>query len=179
MNPKIASEKGFNVLLYVASALQERRNLYKILKAIYLADKMHLEKYGRQIFPQQYQKLKFGNVPATSYDVLTHCRGDKQQPRMPEKVKTRLKVEKDDTVKPLVVPDLRYLSKSEMECLNTAIEKLRPLSFDEVKRSMHDDDPAYKNDVKVNSYLSLEEHIVPTLKDGDKILKYLKDPHPG
>ena len=69
MNPKIADEKGFNVLLYVASALQEPRNLYKILKAIYSADKKHLEKYGRQLFPQDYQKLKFGNVG----DVHIHC----------------------------------------------------------------------------------------------------------
>lgn len=179
MNPKIASEKGFNVLLYVASALDERRNLYKVLKAIYLADKKHLERYGRQLFPQKYQKLKFGNVPATSYDVVTHCRDGKSQPRMPERVKARLMVEKsDDTIKPLAAPDMAYLSKSEIECLDAAIEILRPMSFEEVKRFLHDDDPAYRNDVKLNAYLSLEEHIIPTLKDGDKILEYLKDPHP-
>jgi hypothetical protein len=179
VNPKIAAEKGFNVLLYAASALQEPRNLYKILKAIYAADKLHLERYGRQIFPQQYQKLRFGNVPATSYDVLTHCRDGKRQPQMPERVRTRIKVDKPDTVIPLDKPNREYLSKSEIECLDKAIEELRPLKFEEVKVLMHDKDPAYNNDVKLNGFLSLEEHIVPTLKDAEKVLEYLKEPHPG
>lgn len=176
---KIAAEKGFNVLLYVAVPLQEPRNLYKILKAIYYADKLHLEKYGRQIFPQRYQKLEYGNVPADSYDVVTHCRGDKSQPRMPDNVKRRLKVEKRDTVKPLDQPNLDYLSKSEIECLQIAIEKIRPMDFNAVMRFLHHDDPAYNNDVKLHKYLSLEEHIIPTLKNGEQILAYLKDPHPA
>jgi hypothetical protein len=178
VNSKITSEKAFNVLLYVASSIQQPRNMYKVLKAIYYADKMHLEQYGRQIFNQRYQKLDYGNVPADSYDVITHVREGKAQPRMPERVKLRLRVEGKDTVKPLDKPNLDYLSKSELECLNAAIKVILPLSFDETKKFLHDDDPAYQNEVKLNKYLSLEEHIIPTLKDGDKILEYLRNPHP-
>jgi hypothetical protein len=178
VSSKIANEKAFNVLLYVACELQEPRNLYKILKAIYYADKLHLERYGRQIFPQRYQKLDYGNVPADSYDIVTHCRG-KSQPRMADNVRKRLKVEKKDTIKPLDRPNFDYLSKSEIECLTAAIEKLRPMDFNAVLRFLHRDDPAYNNDVKVNKYLSLEEHIIPTLPNGEKILEYLKDPYPA
>jgi len=178
VNSKITSEKAFNVLLYVASAMQEPRNMYKVLKAIYYADKMHLEKYGRQIFPQRYLKLDYGNVPADSYDVITHVRGTRKQPRMPEGVTDRLRVIGKDTIKPLDRPNLDYMSKSEIECLDAAIRVILPKSFEETKKFLHDDDPAYQNDVKVDKYLSLEEHIVPKLKNGDKILEYLRDPHP-
>ena len=166
----IDSEKALQVFLYLAPRLPEEKNMYKILKAIYRANKLHLEKYGREIFHEQYQALPFGTVPSLSYDVVTHVRDGKDQPRMPERVKEHLAIS-GDTIKALAEPNMRLLSQSDVECLDEAIEFYRKMSFDDVKNNAHEDE-AYKAS-KINEFIPLER-IILTLPDGKLLLEHLK-----
>lgn len=172
MKPTIFdSEKALAAILYTASALPERRNTYKVLKVIYRANKMHLQKYGREIFNERYQALEWGTVPAFAYDIVTHVRKGKPQPRMPRDVKQKIRVLADDTIRPLVETPMRLLSESDVECLNEAIEFYRPMSFNQIKNNAHEDD-AYKATLR-DKFVPIEK-IILTLPDGALLLKHLK-----
>ena len=165
------SEKAMNVLLYLAIRIPEERNMYKLLKAAYRANKRHLENHGREIFNERYQALEFGAVPAFAYDVITHVRDGKPQPRMPHKVKQKLSVSENDTVTALVDPNLRLLSETDLECVDEAIQFYRGKSFDEVKSNAHEDE-AYKATPR-DAYIPLER-IILTLRNGEVLLKHIR-----
>jgi hypothetical protein len=165
------SDKALTVLVYIATALPEKRNVYKVLKAIYRANKAHLAQYGRQIFNEEYQALEFGTVPALAYDMVTHVRDGKPQPRMPSNIKESIRVATDDTITALTNPNMRGLSETEIECINEAIEFYRHKDFGEVKTNAHED--AAYNAAPLNSFIPLEQ-IVLTLPNGEIVLKHLK-----
>ena len=165
------SEKALTVLLYLSQRLAEEKNLYKVLKAIYHANKCHLERHGRPIFNEHYQALKYGTVPALSYDILSYVKKGKPQPLMPKDVEKKISVSQNDTVTALVDPNLRALSKSDIQCLNEAIEFYKDMSFEQVRDNAHEDD-AY-NATGTNGFISLER-IIRTLPDGELLLKHFK-----
>ena len=66
-------EKGIEVLLYIAD---KTKDIYKILKILYFADKLHLSKYGRFISGDYYIAMKHGPVPSRSYDIIKIARGE-------------------------------------------------------------------------------------------------------
>jgi uncharacterized phage-associated protein len=165
------SEKALAALMYVAAALPERRNLYKVLKVIYRANKTHLERYGRELFHQRYQALEWGAVPQLAYDIVTHVRDKKSQHQMPEGVQERISVSKDDTIKPLVEVPMELLSKAAVECLSEAIEFFRPMTFKQVADNAHEDE-AYKA-TKRDKDIPLER-IIMTLPDGKLLLEHIK-----
>lgn len=168
------SEKALSALLYVANALPERRNTYKVLKAIYRANKTHLQNYGRELFHQRYQALEWGAVPQLAYDIVTHIRDGKMQNHMPKDVKNKLSVSKDDTIKGLVPPSMRLLSKSDVECLNEAIKFYRGKDFAWVATNAHED-AAYRKNRKgnVNKDIPLAD-IILTLPEGGLLLEHFK-----
>ena len=172
MKPTILdSEKAINVVVYLATRLPERRNAYKILKAIYRANKTHLAKYGREIFNETYQALEWGTVPAFAYDIVTHVQKGKMQPRMPSDVRDKISVSVGHTIKPLVKPNLKALSQSDIECLEEAVEFYRNMSFEDVADNAHED-AAYKA-APLNSVIPIEK-IILTLPNGERLLKHLK-----
>lgn len=168
-------EKALNVLAYVAERIPEQGNMYKVLKAIYLADKLHLNSYGRLIFFDRYQALDAGPTPAGAYDILTHVRDGKSQPRMPRNVRSRIRVDEHSTVHPVLKADTNVLSESELECLDRAIRFCIKHHWAAVKNKVHD--AAYKK-TKRNQYMSLES-IAESLPNRDALLAHLKDPYPG
>ncbi len=172
----LRSEKALNVLLYVAGKLRRKGNLYWILKAIYFADKKHLQRYGRQIFQQDHMKLDWGNVPTYTYDIVSHVRGTKLQPHMPKNVKNRIKVDETNTVTPIEKPEMRYFSASELKCLNSAIDAVKSLDFEQLKNFSHRD-PVFKK-AKLKHYIPIED-IVATFSNAEELLEYIKNPHPG
>lgn len=168
------SEKALAALLYVSAALPEKRNTYKVLKVIYRANKAHLQNYGRELFHQRYQALAWGAVPQLAYDIVTHIRDGKVQNHMPKDVKKKISVSQDDTIKALVAAPMKLLSKSDVECLDEAIEFYRGKSFDEVATNAHEDE-AYKKARKArrDQDIPLAE-IILTLPDGELLLEHFK-----
>ena len=63
--------KALETLVYLANKDQRQ---YWVLKAIYLADKEHLQKYGRQMFGDRYIAMKLGPVPSLAYDIVKSVR---------------------------------------------------------------------------------------------------------
>jgi len=67
LKPK--KKKILNPVMYI---IQQTPNLtqYYIVKAIFLADKSHLGKYGRPVTFDNYVAMKLGPVPSFTYNLL-------------------------------------------------------------------------------------------------------------
>ena len=65
--------KALETVVYLANKDQRQ---YWVLKAIYLADKENLSKYGRQIFGDRYIAMQLGPVPSLAYVIVKSVRED-------------------------------------------------------------------------------------------------------
>lgn len=148
--------------------------MYKVLKTIYFADKEHLHRYGRFMFGDSYVAMRHGPVPSKSYDLVKSARAIDERPRLSHA--SNLFTVRDDTIVPLVHADPSMLSKSDVECLDRAIEVTRPLTFSQLKRLSHD--AAYEQTGE-NDEMSLESIAALAGSDADMLLRHLADPHPG
>lgn len=108
INFEFDKQKAIEAILYLVSKAPVA-NLYGICKFIYLADKASLEKYGRFIFGESYVAMQQGSVPSNSYDIL------KNPPDDLEKTGYYFKITRQ--------PDLDYLSRTDVECLDKVIEE--------------------------------------------------------
>lgn len=95
---------------------------------MYLAEKEHLVKYGRQIIEEIYEKHPLWPVPILNCKPLID-RGDGLQ-------------REGDLLKATEQPDLEELSKSDLECLNWSIgqnknKDARQLFADSCKEAYH------------------------------------------
>ena len=121
-------EKAVNSLLFVVTNL-EKADTHKTYKILYFADQKHLLKYGRPIFGDTYIRMEYGPVPSFIKNVV-----DENIQGLEEIVAKYHRY----FVKPLVDPNLDYLSESDLECLKEAIEENKDLDFPTLTDKSHD-----------------------------------------
>lgn len=129
-------EKALEALVYVAQRMPGH-DMYKALKALYLADKLHLSRYGRLIYGETYSALPYGPVPQGAYDAARSLNDGRPCPFPTELLASSL-IRFGDQLRPRREPDLMELSKSDVECLDEAIRDLAYDTFDQVKAKTHD-----------------------------------------
>lgn len=161
-------EKAVEAVLYLSA--RSGNDMYTTLKLLYLADKLHLERYGCLIFGDQYAALQYGPVPSNTYDILKSVLDGSESssevaPFSIERHSVNLTRE----------ADLDVFSRSDIQCLDEAIEKYGHLSFGELRNLVHDD--AY-NATSPNQLMRLET-IASTLPNSAELIQHLSDPHPG
>ena len=159
--------KAKEVLLYITKQVPD---LYKALKILYFADKMHLSRYGRFINGDKYIAMRNGPVPSESYDIIKVARGDSVN-RFDYDVKSLFKLN-GNHVKPQREANLEYLSKTEIECLDASIKENKGLSFEEVHKKSQD--KAYKNSEKSNDEMSVEL-IASSLSNSKEVLEHISN----
>jgi len=159
-------EKALEVLLYISSSIED---MYKTLKVVYFADKMHLSKYGRLINGNSYVAMKNGPVPSEAYDIIKAIKGDSVFIPL-ETEKSSLTIN-GNKITPLRKADLQKLSKSDIECLDESIKKYKPYSFNELHNESSDS--AYHS-TSQNDIMSLEA-IICTLPNALEIKQYLAE----
>lgn len=157
-------DKALNALLYVT---KEVHNLYNVVKVFYFADKLHLSKYGRFIFGETYIAMKKGPVPSKIYDMIKTVRDDRLDFQS-SRLKRSIKVENDD-VYAIAEPDVEYLSKSDLECLDQAIAKYGFADHRVIYNESHDS--AYKS-TDLNSEIEIGK-IINTLDNKETVKDYL------
>jgi len=158
--------KAIESILYVA---QRNSDTYTILKILYFADKKHFARYGRSIYGDIYVAMRHGPVPSGAYDIIKYIRGDGGFYR-PELGEKPFEVE-DNDILPLRPANTAFLSESEIECLDDAIEQYGSLSFKELRGLSHSD-PAYMESDE-NDIIPVEK-IVENLPNGEVLLDYLR-----
>ncbi|MDO7742580.1 MAG: Panacea domain-containing protein [Pedobacter sp.] len=165
-------DKAINALLFIAQGIADSRGLadkYATLKILYFAEKKHLVEYGRLITDDKFAALKFGPVPSNSYDLLEYNN-------------EYFNSVDNKNLKPLILPDLKMLSNSDVECLRSALEENKGLGFNELKIKSHDAayHKAFDNSIQ---WLSLEDiaeqegatkDLIGYIKEHYDILNYSK-----
>jgi len=130
-------EKTLNAILYIASRMGGAVDMHKLSKTLYFADSEHLSKYGRSITGDVYIKMKYGPVPSKTDDILKAVRGDSFFSFAADKFRAYFHFINDFTIACDKKPDVDWLSDSDMECLDDAIEKCKNKSFNELTSISH------------------------------------------
>ena len=161
-------KKALEVVLFIANKCD---NLYNLLKILYYADKEHLDKYGRFICGDNYVLLPHGPVPSKTYDIVKNVR-DNRQPQISGDLKSSFDVEGQYKLVVKRPPNLELLSKTDIECLDKAIEKYGDLSFEELKVLSHKEPDVIevKDSFDENIYVDI---MAKYFEDGDLLLEYL------
>jgi len=132
-------------VIHTAENLGSSFTQYDVVKSLFLADRAHLNEYGRLVSSDRYVAMVHGPVPSTAYDLLKretvtmkvhkldHLPWKSRDGRKP---KTREFFEADVSW----VDD--YLAPSDKMAIESAVRAIRSLSFSQVRKLTHDD-PAY------------------------------------
>lgn len=170
------ADKALEAIIYVASRADT--DLYGTLKLLYVADKLHLQRYGRFMFGDDYSAMEWGPVPSNSYDIVKYVRGDRPHCRI-ERAREAFKMSGNDFIL-LRAPDLDELSKTEVSCLDEAIAEQGRNDFAGFKRITHDAAwrAAWRAATKGSAPIAIES-IASQLPRAQELIQHLSDPSPG
>ncbi|MGQ4276865.1 type II toxin-antitoxin system antitoxin SocA domain-containing protein [Pseudidiomarina sp. E22-M8] len=154
---------------YVAErAPAQKKNMYNVLKVFYLADKLHMERYGRFIFDDKYSAMEKGPVPSAAYDLLKTIRNGQE---LPFSIDSPVTLGASHTVIAKRQANEDLFSGSDLLCMDEVIalsenEDLGDLSHDE----------AWENAGR-NSFMPVEA-ILSTLENSDLLIELHQNRHP-
>lgn len=174
MHRYLDAEKALEVIVYIS---KKTDNLFNIVKTLYYADKLHLQRYGRLITGDKYIAMDDGPVPSGAYDLIKVVRGDdfSFDPKItnahPEKAIEATVKNKKTYVYPLRSPILDLLSESDIECLDEAIHQFASMPSNELWQIVHQE-KAY-NKTKKDETIPLRDLISLDLPNGAEVLEYL------
>lgn len=127
-------EKTIQSALYVAEKIKVK-DLHRIFKILYFADREHLSKYGRPITGDTYIKMERGPVPTKLYDIFKAIRGDSFFTA--GNLKEYFTIHGRYFVKPEKKPNLRYLSKTDISELDDSMLKYGELPHENLSKISH------------------------------------------
>lgn len=134
MHTQFDPQKAVELILYIASRLgRDTATFHTISKICYFSDLLHLERYGRLITFDGYVAMKHGPVPSRIYDLLKKddYHGFKSY------AENAFDLADAHHVVPRREAQEDYLSSSEKECLNLALEKYGRMSFKQLSDASH------------------------------------------
>ena len=65
--------KAIEIIIYFARRVNEP-TILRIFKMVYLAEKLHLERYGVQLCNDRFDALPYGPAPRNMYDIINEAR---------------------------------------------------------------------------------------------------------
>lgn len=135
------TSKALEVILWLANR-EPGIDVYHLVKAAFFADKMHVAEYGRPIVGDDYEAREYGPLPRVIYGLLRH------EPLEILAAGTNgilpFKIGNEFSVLPDREANLRKLSESDQEALESGLNFVRGKSFDELVNITHND-PAFLN----------------------------------
>ena len=151
MENKPYTHKIIDVIAFLLHKAQKPLTQYQIVKAIFLADRDHLNKYGRPVTYDNYVAMAHGPVPSCAYDCL------KNDPMILDEIgrecfpwKEVENYPKDDVSKNSKFFELTeapkvsgLMSESDEIALETALQKVLASDFKQLRMLTHED-PAWQ-----------------------------------
>lgn len=129
-------------LLYIIKNSEPNRcDVYGIVKTAFYAQQMHLSSTGSPLFKDEICALPFGPVPSSIYDVLKMARGDENEMHFHQtdgllEVSASIGWE-DERFFIKEEPDMDYLSSSDIQSLDAAIDRVTNMSFNDILSATH------------------------------------------
>ena len=183
--PRLNHRATVEALLFIGQRLEAARkapDLHNLGHLLYLAERMHLEEYGKPISGERYHALEYGPTPTHTYDALKVLAGrepfnDPPQDFLQAIGEAFAHVD-GPRFKPLRAADLRRLSQSAVSCLESVLSRGAEWGFDALTGESHDAAYLAIRERRPNAAMPIEE-IAKTLRDGDALVDYLRNPHKG
>ena len=169
MKSDFDKDVAIQAILYVAGRIGQRKDMHKIFKVLYFADRMHISKYGRSITGDTYIAMAYGPVPSNIDDIFKAVRGDSYFSDCADEFRRSFRFENKYIIKPLRDADMDYLSESDTECLDHAISLCRDKSFDELVSMSHD---LAWNNTNLNRAISVKD-IIREAGDDEEYAEYI------
>ena len=167
-------EKAVAAVAYLAS--QTGESMYPVLKMLYLADRCHLERYGRFIVGDHYVAMEKGPVPSVTYDMLKFVRGERSFFDGGEVAKLAFGLDRQTHKFSLNgTPSFDALSESDLECLEEVVALCKEKGAKYIRDASHDD--AWKATTR-NSDMAVEA-IAAQFDDGPSLVQHLINRHPN
>ncbi len=164
---EFSPEKALAATAFLAQ--QSGETMYTILKMVYVADRMHLERYGRPITGDSFYALPEGACPTKIYDSMKSLRGDNATNYLPSG-EALLRVDaKTHDVEITGMPDMGELSASDVECLEETISILKKRGRWHIRDMAHD--VVWKNTAKNSPMLFVE--IAKSLDGGEALSQHI------
>ncbi len=162
--------KALEVILWLAER-QPGIDVYHIVKAIFYADKFHIERHGRPIVGDHYRAAWWGPLPHVIYGLL--CFQPMEILALGGNGKLPFRVEAETfRVHGDRGPNSKKLSASDIKALEFGWEKVHDKTFDELVRETHSD-PAYEN--AVAGVMDYRDFLPPSDPDRKKKIAYLEE----
>lgn len=135
-----------SILLILAEAEKRQKPVtqYSVLKTLFLADRAHLNRYGRPITFDNYVAMKDGPVASCAYNVL---KGDVDYQKDFGLTQPLWEVRKAPEISakalvfhsPLRAPNMDILSETDAEELSDALTSVLSLTFKQLRLITHQD----------------------------------------
>jgi|SRR5208282_5669364 uncharacterized phage-associated protein len=169
--------KALEALLYVVQ--KTSTDMYGALKLLYVADKLHLERYGSLMFGEDYSAMEWGPVPSNTYDIVKFVDGRRQR-CLNESAKSAFRMDGNNLLL-LRRPDLDELSESNRECLDEAITRHGANDFEGFKKLTHDNAwrAAWRSAGQRRSNPIPLVSVASQFPNAQELIQHLSDPNPG
>lgn len=162
-------DKALEVILYIAGNMTGA-TLHSISKILYLADKLHLQEYGRLICGDRYVAMEYGPVPSAIYDMMKVAAKRKSiDVDWDEIIQDALNVIQGRNIAPKRECNMDLLSESEIECIGRTIDEYGNKSFGELTDITHD---SAWEETDENQTMAMDS-IVNTLTNASEVANYL------
>jgi len=149
--PMLPNAKRIVAALYHAMMTSQRRHRsvtqYDLVKTLFLADRAHLNEWGRPVTYDNYSAMIHGPVPSLAYDLLKSNEkalrdfSIEKLPWRSELVSVGKGTKRYQAIEGALDAE-EFLSESDLEALNDALTTVQRLGFGQIRRLTHED-PAY------------------------------------
>lgn len=129
-------EKAIEALVYIADKLPGVCRFHAA-KILYFAERFHIQGYGRPIVGDRYIAMDNGPVPSFAYDVLKGVLSPEVR-SLAEGALIAIDRFRHPSYEAGRCARLEYFSKSDLECLDRAIDHCRGRSFGSISDETHE-----------------------------------------
>lgn len=157
------TKRTLEAFAYIAEKNKNKDNIYNVLKVFYLADKIHMERFGRFIFDESYAAMDKGPVPSHAYNLIQqlirhgNLACELESPVRVVGVKVVVERQFDDEL----------FSDSDLECIDEVIEISRTKDLGELSH-----DSAWEKARNLHKHFMPDEYILDSLGNSE-LLKSL------
>lgn len=158
---------------------------YHIVKTLFIADKLHLNKYGRPIFGDTYVAMEYGPVPSFALDLI-NVNKQVLTPDQISEIRESLVVNQVDSIKYILskrASNFNLFSGTDLKCLEQAFNLVEPLSFGELMELTHKEkawDKAWhgKEEGKRSVQMEIEAFVDEDNEHKDELIRYIRETSP-
>lgn len=138
INFRMSYEKAIETIVWLANQ-KPGIDIYHVVKILFYADKIHVNRYARPIIGDTYIRMDYGPTPSGVRDLIT--KDSWLSPDYLQSFSESLLIETSPylTIKPKRKPDMKYFSETDIECLKESLVEYGEKSFDELKKLTHNE----------------------------------------